>query len=89
MKSRTDVAEQLGDMVERAPQSKEALEKMSAAASSGRCCEEGFTMTKPEQFWEMVEKPHNPRKLLKNERGHRSSGRCYEGEGFTMTKPDL
>ena len=49
-KSRTDVAEQFGDMAEKgATQSKEALEKMSAA--TGRAADvmkgEGFTMTKP------------------------------------------
>ena len=52
-KSRTDVAEQFGDMVEKgATQSKEALEKMSAA--TGQAADvvkgEGFTMTKPNRL---------------------------------------
>jgi hypothetical protein len=49
-KSRTDIAEQFGDMAKKgATQSKEALEKMSTA--TGQAADvmkgEGFTMTKP------------------------------------------
>ena len=92
-KSRTDVAEQFGDMVEKgATQSKEALEKMSAA--TGQAADvmkgEGFTMTKPEQFWEMVEKGATQSKeaLEKMSAATGQAADVMKGEGFTMTKPN-